>query len=590
MFQLRYAINELRRRLGRTVVTALGLAVGVSLVTGIIGVSQGLSEAQDDVLAPLQSVGTDILVTRVVGATSTTSATGDATGSSTTSTTAASQGGFFAGGGRGGQLNQADTTALVNENSNVVTDLSKLGNPGDKSTRDFFLSATLLSFPQDAVSQIAAIDGVSSAVGGLTQLASHQTGTVPQIVATLQTGGETVEQDVRPPEMTDAERAAFRECLAASGVTIGQRSSTDQGGATAGGPPPSGGGNDDAFQKCLPESQKQFRARLTTPLQTIQQAVNPPATDTTATSYTAAGIDATNTEQGVVTAKQLTEGRWISADSPNEVLISTAYASKNSLKVGSVIPINGTDYTVVGLVNPSLSGDTADVYFNLSKLQELAGKQDRVTQVMVKVNNAASVDSVVQQIKTALPGAQVVTAQELASQVTGSLADAKSLTDRLGGALGAIVLLAAFVIAMLLTLSSVSKRVREIGTLRAIGWSKSRVVRQILAETIGIGLLGGVLGVALGAAVCAAVGAFSPQFSATATGVSGLSGSTYSTLFNQSAQAVTKTTEVTLTAPLHASTIALGFGFALLGGVLAGVVGGWRAARLAPATALRNVG
>src|SRR3954469_15514136 len=67
MFQLRYAASELRRRAGRTILTALGLALGVGLVIGIIGVSQGLEESQEQVLAPLKSVGTDILVPRVIG-------------------------------------------------------------------------------------------------------------------------------------------------------------------------------------------------------------------------------------------------------------------------------------------------------------------------------------------------------------------------------------------------------------------------------------------------------------------------------------------------------------------------------------------
>ena len=65
MFQRGYLLQELRRRWGRTLVTALGLAVGVGLVLGIIGLSQGLSEAQTAVLQPLSSIGTDILVTRV---------------------------------------------------------------------------------------------------------------------------------------------------------------------------------------------------------------------------------------------------------------------------------------------------------------------------------------------------------------------------------------------------------------------------------------------------------------------------------------------------------------------------------------------
>src|SRR5207245_4622884 len=98
VFPLTYAAHELRRRLGRTILTALGLAAGVGLVIGIVGVSQGLDEAQGRVLAPLRSVGTDVLVTRVAGATTTDSG-------ATTTTTQPPQGqggGFFGGGGPGG--------------------------------------------------------------------------------------------------------------------------------------------------------------------------------------------------------------------------------------------------------------------------------------------------------------------------------------------------------------------------------------------------------------------------------------------------------------------------------------------------------
>src|SRR5439155_6925090 len=133
--------------------------------------------------------------------------------------------------------------------------------------------------------------------------------------------------------------------------------------------------------------------------------------------------------------------------------------------------------------------------------------------VLVKAKDAGSVDKVAGEIRKMLPGAQVVTTKALADQVTGSLKDAKNLADRLGGVLAVIVLAAAFAIAVLLTLSSVAKRVREIGTLRAIGWSKARVVRQLLTETIGIGVLGAALGLLAGLGAIASIGALSPSLS-----------------------------------------------------------------------------
>jgi ABC-type antimicrobial peptide transport system permease subunit len=133
----------------------------------------------------------------------------------------------------------------------------------------------------------------------------------------------------------------------------------------------------------------------------------------------------------------------------------------------------------------------------------------------------------------------------------------------------------------------VAKRVREIGTLRALGWSRGRVVSQLVSETLGIGLLGGVLGIGVGYLVAAATHAFSPVLNASTTGVG--AASSVSALFNQAKPAAVSTA-VRLSAPISLGTIALGMACALVGGLLAGSLGGWRAARLSPTVALRDLG
>ena len=635
MFQMRYVASELRRRAGRTILTALGLAAGVGLVIGIIGVSQGLNDAQTKVLSPLSKIGTDVLVTRVAAATPTDAPT-------TTSTTAAQNGfrqggggganalaacgagggGFFgAGGGPGGggggnanantsTLNTKDCTDLLADNDSVLTDLSKLGPAGTHFEHDFFLPATLLTFPDAALSTVSKLDGVASATPGLTLIAQHESGTVPNQVVNVTTNQQTITQTVRPAPMTDAERQAFQACLQQQGADFTGGANNRAGGTTAttaggggggnGGPPEGDGGgggggfrrfDNGAFQNCLPERFKEFQNNVIIPAQQIQRIVNPPQTDTTNSSYTVAGVDPNSPNSGLVTVDQVKKGAFLKPGANDTVLLSVAYANKKSLDVGSTLTVNGAKYNVVGLVDPALTGSTADVYFTLPKLQELSSKSGRINQVLVKAKSSADVDKVAAEISKAIPGAQVVTTKALSKQVTGSLADAKKLADKLGGALAVIVLAAVFAIAMLLTLSSVAKRIREIGTLRAIGWSKGMVVRQMLSETIGIGILGGILGILFGLGVAALVRVSSIGLDATSTGVPSFGSSQLSGLFRSTAaQAQTVKQTVHLTAPVHLSTLAIGVVFAILGGILAGAVGGWRAARLAPAEALRNVG
>jgi ABC-type antimicrobial peptide transport system permease subunit len=598
MPSLRYAGNELRRRRTRTVLTAFGLASGVGLVMGIVGVSDGLDEAQAKVLSPLSSVGTDILVTRTVGATKTGASP---TPSPSASTQGERGGGFFQAGGPGpggrdgnalASLNDADATALLNDNSSVITDLSKLGKAGTKFTHDFFLSGTMLTFPSAALDTIKGLDGVASATSALTLQAQHQSGTVPNIVATVKTGGETLTTTARPADLTAAEQTAFRSCIEKNGG-FGGPVTQSSGPAPAPSPGAGGGGGRrfevggfGAVNKCLPKRFQEYEAKVVTPLRTIQQIVNPPQTDTATQSWTAAGVDPASPNAGLITKKNISSGTWFTG-AAHEVVVSTTYAGKQKLAVGSTLTVNGTAYTVVGLAEPTLTGNTADVYFPLSTLQSIATRTGRVNEVLVKVTDSSKTAEVAAAIKKALPGAQVVTSKDVADTVTGSLHDAQQLATRLGGALTVIVLLSTFAIAVLLTLSSVQKRVREIGTLRALGWTRRRVVGQVLTETALIGVLAGVVGIAVGYVVSAAVGALSPELSATSSGVAA-GASQVSELFGQTTSSLTRS--VSLTAPIHLSTIVLGMACALAGALLAGAVGGWRAARLSPAVALRDLG
>ncbi|MGD0054488.1 MAG: FtsX-like permease family protein [Acidimicrobiales bacterium] len=610
MFSLSYAWNELHRRLGRTLVTAIGLAAGVGLVMGIIGVSQGLSDAQTKALSPLGSVGTDIIVTRTVAPTLSTA--------TTTTTTfggfgGGGGGGSFAGGGGGGggffggrgsfALNSKDTSALDAANSSVITDLAKLGPAGTKFTHDFFVPGTLITFPSQAVADVVKVKGVTSAVGALSLDALHESGTVPKITASVKTGGQTISATVKPPVLSPGQQAAERTCI--EGIInkqLGTTTTTTPGSGSGGFAGGSGGfagggrfrfgaGATSAFAKCLTPAQKAYQQDVIVPEQTVNEVLNPPTTNTKTSTYTVGGVDPSDTTSGLVTKSQLVKGTWIStnpATAATQVLVTTAYASQEGLKVDQSLTINSVKYQIVGLVNPTLTGDVSDIYFSLANLQSLSTNQNRINEVLVSVANAKDVNSVAKAIKGELPGATVLTSKSLADQVTGSLTNARKLANDLGGALAVVVLLAAFLIAGLLTLSSVSKRVREIGSLRAIGWSRGRVVRQIMAETLGIGVLGGVVGIGIGVVICLIIGAVGPALSVSSTGLA-VGASTVSNLLHQTTSATVATT-VHLTAPIRVLTIVIAFVCGLLGGVIAGAAGGWRAARLSPASALRDLG
>jgi ABC-type antimicrobial peptide transport system permease subunit len=467
MFYITYMFAELRRRLGRTVLTALGLGIGVGLVVTVTALSNGLDRAQAQVLEPLTGVGTDMSVSRPIE---------------------------FSDSGNGPfqQLSDEEREQLRSENGGGRFGLQNLGEPGEKFSRDTF------------VANISKIDGVESAAGGLTLNSLHIEGTVPE-----------QQQQQQPGQF---------------------------GGPGAGGGPPN---------------------------------------NINATSLSVSGVDQTQEELGAITPGQIVKGSYFGSGDARQAILNESYASSEGLSVGDTVKLGGKNVTVIGIAETPLGGQSSDVYVKLSQLQDLADRKGRVNTVYVRAESSDDVAAVSTEIESTVDGASVTTAADLAS--------------KLGAALAIVGLLAAFLIASLLTLSSVTKRTREFGTLKALGWSQWLVVRQVTFESLFQGLLGGAIGVCLGLMGAAAIAAFSPSLNATVSGAAEQAGGFFGGgggggpgPFGQG-NVEEQATEVALGAPISVTLVLAAVGLAVLGGLIAGAVGSLRASRLRPADALRHI-
>jgi putative ABC transport system permease protein len=122
-------------------------------------------------------------------------------------------------------------------------------------------------------------------------------------------------------------------------------------------------------------------------------------------------------------------------------------------------------------------------------------------------------------------------------------------------------------------------------------------VRQVTGESVLQGALGGVLGALIGIGGALLVTALAPTLEATVAAPQGaggprpgVGGPGSGAVFGLGQAAITSGTEkISLDAPVDLGLIALAIGLALLGGLIAGSVGGLRAARLRPADALRHI-
>jgi len=305
-------------------------------------------------------------------------------------------------------------------------------------------------------------------------------------------------------------------------------------------------------------------------------------------SFTVTGISTGQTSVGPMSSTTLESGRYLKSgdNGTDAVVLDSTYATGADLAVGDTTEIGGTTFTVVGIVS-STSSDSAtasDSYIPLDTAQELSGLTGKISDISVSAESASDVSTVKAAIEKALPKTTVSTQADLASSISGSLSTVSNLVSNLGTWLSLIVLAAAFAIAILFTISGVSRRTREFGTLKAIGWSNGRIIRQVGGESIVNGIIGGIVGAAVGIAGILVVNVIAPTLStaSTSTATSGPGGAGPSSATSAAA-------DVALQIPLTAGIILIAAGLAVLGGLLAGMFGGWRASRLRPAAALRSV-
>jgi len=325
---------------------------------------------------------------------------------------------------------------------------------------------------------------------------------------------------------------------------------------------------------------------------------------------TVLGVDANASAVGPLSSTELSKGRTLAAgDQGKKVAVVDAdYAKSESLAVGDTLTLGGKDFSIVGIVSTTGSDaeSAANVYVPLDVAQSLSDNADKVSTVYVKAANSGEISSVKAALSTALPDQKINSQDDLASTVTGSLSTASNLVSSLGTWLSLAVLVVAFVLAILLTVSGVSRRTREFGTLKAVGWRNGAIVRQVAGESLVQALIGGAVGVVIGLVGIWIINLAGPTLTASAShggfggmgfpganaggfggsgGTGGAGGGEGRGLGATSSTAA----DVVLGAPFTPAIALIAAGIAIVGGLLAGLLGGWRAARLRPAEALRSV-
>lgn len=148
---------------------------------------------------------------------------------------------------------------------------------------------------------------------------------------------------------------------------------------------------------------------------------------------------------------------------------------------GATVTLNGAPLQVVGIYETGNDFGDNHLFIPLETFRRIFSPGGKLSKIRVTVDSVANVETVAADLKR-LPGVDAVTAAEqvaTARVALGSMAAATLYGALLLFGIGGVLVV--FVMAL-----ATRERVREIGTLKAIGASNGEIVKQILAEVFAV--------------------------------------------------------------------------------------------------------
>jgi putative ABC transport system permease protein len=261
-----------------------------------------------------------------------------------------------------------------------------------------------------------------------------------------------------------------------------------------------------------------------------------------------------------------TEGRALTADDEGRhvAILGSDIARKFDKHAGDTIELKGVPFEVVGILEPTLTAPDQAASIPLQAAQELyietlppmvrgeLDPADLVTTMTVFPTSDMDPEVLADRIEAAIPSVAAMTGKDFDAQIGSATSILNSILVGI-----ALISLAVGGLSVINTMAmSIAERTREIGIKRAIGGSRSRIIREFVIEAALIGFLGGVIGLTLGGIVVQ--------------------------LANESGRA-----SGTVLFELTAGTALTAVLFSTILGAVAGLVPAVHAARLDPVTALR---
>jgi putative ABC transport system permease protein len=182
------------------------------------------------------------------------------------------------------------------------------------------------------------------------------------------------------------------------------------------------------------------------------------------------------------------QGRGLSE--PNDVVMDTILSGATGVRVGDTLPMLNRDFKVAGICRAGAGGR---LYARIQDIQDAIGTPDKASFFLIKGTSALQADALTEKLQQAFPGYKITPMAQVSKTMQQNAVGLKQFKEALTG----MAVVISFLVVLLAMYTTIIERTREIGILRAIGASQSKVVSLVIAESSVICASGVVVGMAL---------------------------------------------------------------------------------------------
>jgi len=191
---------------------------------------------------------------------------------------------------------------------------------------------------------------------------------------------------------------------------------------------------------------------------------------------------------------KIQEGRWFRSGQ-REVVAGKSVAKRYpGARLGKRIRFGKGEWEVVGVMDGGQSAINSEIWGDLNQIGSDFNRQDSFSSILIRATDAAEVPALVRSLEDDRRlNVSAMSERDYYDRQTSAGAPMQFL----GVLISAIMAVGSSFAAMNTMYAAVARRSKEIGTLRALGFSRGSIMLSFLVESLLLSLLGGILGCVL---------------------------------------------------------------------------------------------